>query len=127
MTWFLVGAGGALGAIARHALNHVISQRMNASTFPLGIFLINVSGSLLIGVLAGVIASGRAPMSDETRSFLVVGILGGFTTFSSFSLDTLTLLRSGHHGQATINVVGQVALSLVLVWVGFRLASSTVS
>jgi CrcB protein len=119
--WLLVGVGGALGAMARHGLNHVIHQRALSSTFPTGIFLINVSGSILIGVLAGLLASGRMHLGIEARTFLIVGVLGGFTTFSSFSFDTLALIRDGHQMQALWNVAGQVGLSLVGVWIGFRL------
>jgi fluoride exporter len=122
MTWLLVGLGGALGSIARHGLNHVIHQRDLSSTFPIGIFAINVLGSAVIGVIAGLIASGRWSATYEARVFLLVGLLGGFTTFSSFSLDTLALIRDGHSGQAVLNIVGQVGLSLVGVWAGFRLA-----
>ena len=121
MTWILVGAGGALGSIARHGLNHIIHQRNLASTFPLGIFLINVAGSGAIGVLAGLLASGRIALSADARTFLIVGILGGFTTFSSFSLDTLALMRNGQLAAAMLNVAGQVGLSLLAVWAGFRL------
>lgn len=120
-TWFLVGAGGALGAMARHALNHVVHQRAMTSTFPIGIFVINVLGSVAIGLLAGVMASGRLHWSYPTRTFVIVGILGGFTTFSSFSLDTLALARDGHLAMAMWNVAGQVGFSLIGVWAGFRL------
>ena len=122
MAWLLVGLGGALGSLARHGLNHVIHQRNLSSTFPSGIFAINVLGSVFIGGLAGLIASGRWSITYETRVFLIVGVLGGFTTFSSFSLDTLALIRDGHSGQAAINVVGQVGLSLLGVWAGYRIA-----
>ena len=122
MTWLLVGLGGAVGSMARHGLNHVIHQRNLSSTFPSGIFAINVLGSVVIGVAAGLIASGRWSATYEARVFLLVGLLGGFTTFSSFSLDTLALIRDGHSGQAVLNVVGQVGLSLVGVWAGYRLA-----
>jgi CrcB protein len=122
MTWLLVALGGALGSIARHGLNHVVHQRYLSSTFPAGIFAINVLGSALVGGIAGLIASGRWSAPYETRLFLIVGLLGGFTTFSSFSLDTLALVRDGHAGQAAFNVVGQVGLSLVGVWAGYRLA-----
>jgi CrcB protein len=81
-----------------------------------------VLGSAVIGVIAGLIASGRWSATYETRLFLIVGLLGGFTTFSSFSLDTLALVRDGHDGQAALNVVGQVGLSLFGVWAGYRLA-----
>ena len=121
MTWLLVGLGGALGSMARHLLNHVVHQRNLSSTFPLGIFLINVSGSVVIGVVAGVLASGRWQWGSPARTFVIVGLLGGFTTFSSFSLDTLALVRDGHAVQAFWNVVGQVGLSLAGVWIGYRL------
>lgn len=123
MTWLLIGVGGALGSVARHGLNHLVHQRFLASTFPLGIFLVNIVGSTLIGVAAGLLTSGRAHLGVETRTFLFVGVFGGFTTFSSFSLDTLALFRDGHLLQALSNVVGQVGLSLLGVWLGFRLAS----
>jgi CrcB protein len=123
MTWLLVGLGGALGSMARHGLNHVIHQRNLSSTFPLGIFLINVGGSVVIGLVAGALASGRWQWSDTGRTFVIVGLLGGFTTFSSFSLDTLALVRDGHALQAWWNVAGQVGLSLVGVWLGYRVGS----
>ena len=121
MIWLLVGFGGALGSMARHGLNHLVHQRFLTSTFPFGIFLVNVCGSIAIGTLAGLIAQGRLHASIEVRTFLIVGVLGGFTTFSSFSLDTLALIRGGHTLQALTNVVGQVGLSLIGVWLGFRL------
>jgi CrcB protein len=123
MTWILVGAGGALGAMARHALNHFVHQRSLASTFPLGIFIVNVLGSTVIGLLAGLLSSNRMHWAEHARTFAIVGVLGGFTTFSSFSLDTLTLIRSGHHLEAAWNVFGQVGLSLIGVWIGYRVAS----
>ena len=121
MIWLAVGAGGALGAMARHGLNHVIHQRALTATFPYGIFVINVAGSFAIGLIAGLMAGDRVHLSPTARTFLIVGFLGGFTTFSSFSLDTLALVRDGHAGQAFLNVAGQVVLSLVAVWAGFRL------
>lgn len=120
--WILIGIGGAIGAVARHAVNHVVHQRFLASAFPIGIFLVNVFGSLAIGAFAGAIAGGRLQAGNSVRTFVIVGVLGGFTTFSSFSFDTLALVRDGHHAQAAINVVGQVGLSLLGVWAGFRLA-----
>lgn len=124
MTWLLIGLGGALGSMARHGINHLIHQRNLSSTFPLGIFIINVLGSCVIGAVAGVVASGRWHWSYNARVFVLVGVLGGFTTFSSFSLDTLALFRDGHIGQAVWNVFGQVSLSLAGVWLGYRLGSA---
>ena len=123
MTWLLVGLGGALGSMARHGLNHLIHQRQLGSTFPLGIFTVNIIGSVVIGVVGGLVVSNRWTLSSDARTFVIVGLLGGFTTFSSFSFDTLALIRDGHTLQAVWNVAGQVGFSLLGVWAGFRLAS----
>ncbi|HEX5215382.1 MAG TPA: fluoride efflux transporter CrcB [Vicinamibacterales bacterium] len=123
MTWILVGVGGALGSMARHGLNQLINVRV-VGGFPSGIFVINVLGSVLIGLVAGAIASTRWTPSADTRIFVVVGLLGGFTTFSSFSLDTLTLVRAGSYGQAAWNTIGQVGLSLLGAMIGFKIATS---
>ena len=120
MIWILIAIGGAIGSVARHGLNHLVHQRALSATFPIGIFVINVLGSALIGLLAGVTTSGRFTISYEVRTFLIVGVLGGFTTFSSFTFDTMALLRDGHVGQAFWNVAGQVGLSLLAAWAGYR-------
>lgn len=122
MLWLAVGLGGAGGAMARHAINQWLHHRMPGSTFPAGIFIINVTGSIAIGVLAGLLASNRVQLSEAARAFIVAGILGGFTTFSAFSLDTLTLVRQGQVLAAALNVAGQVGLSLIGVWLGFKAA-----
>jgi CrcB protein len=124
MIWLLVGIGGALGSVVRHGLNHLIHQRNLSSPFPLGIFVINVLGSIIFGVLAGMQSSGRWHWSYNIRTFVFVGMLGGFTTFSSFTMDTLTLLRGGHVEQAIWNVGGQVGLSLLGIWLGYRVGSA---
>ena len=123
MNWLLVGIGGGLGAMARHGVNTLVQRWLLDATFPLGIFLINVIGSAAIGVIAGLAATARVNISQEARTFVVVGVLGGFTTFSSFSLDTLTLIRGGHAGLALWNVAGQVILSLIAVALGYRVGS----
>src|SRR5262245_33220439 len=123
MTWVLVGVGGGIGAMLRHGLNGVIHKWALGATFPHGIFVINVLGSAVIGVIAGLVASSRVHVSPEARTFLLVGVLGGFTTFSSFSLDTLTLFRGGLWLQALWNVVGQVTLSLLAVAGGYRVGA----
>lgn len=123
MTWLMVAAGGAVGALARHGLNHVVHQRALGATFPWGIFVVNVAGSIAIGAIAGALAGARLHLTEHARTFLIVGLLGGFTTFSSFSLDTLALARDGHPWQAALNVAGQVGLSLLGVWAGYRLAT----
>lgn len=124
MVWLLVGVGGAIGSIARHGLSHLIHQRQLSNTFPLGIFAINVLGSLVIGIVGGLRVSDRWSLSLEARTFIMVGLLGGFTTFSSFSFDTLALVRDGHVLQAGLNVIGQVGLSLLGVWAGYRITGA---
>lgn len=123
MTWLAVGAGGALGAVARHALNGWVLRLNLVSGFPAGIFVVNIAGSAAIGIVAGLLASGRLQVSPDTRLFLMAGVLGGFTTFSSFTLDTLALVRSGQILLACVNVCGQVVLSLVAATIGYRLGS----
>ena len=124
MRLFLVSLGGFLGTGARYGLNGLISQRYGES-FPLGTLTINIVGSFLIGVIF--VAAGpdsRVLVSAETRQFLMIGILGGFTTFSSFSLQTLTLLREGDVGAAIVNVTLSVVLGLLAAWAGERVASA---
>jgi CrcB protein len=121
MTYLLVGIGGALGAMARHAVNHVVHQHALTARFPWGIFAVNVAGSFAIGLLGGLLASERLAWGYPIRTLVIVGILGGFTTFSSFSFDTLALSREGLHAQALLNVAGQVGLSLLAVWIGYGL------
>ncbi len=123
MTWLAVGLGGAVGAIGRHALNSWVLRVNLIPGFPAGIFLINVTGSAAIGLIAGLLASGRIHLSADARTFLMAGILGGFTTFSSFSLDTIALIRSGQPLLAALNVFGQVLVSLAAAALGYRLAS----
>jgi fluoride exporter len=120
MSWIAVGVGGALGAMARHWVNLEMSHRLER-TVPHATFLVNVIGCLLIGALAGMVASGRLHLTPTMRTFIFVGMIGGFTTFSSFGLDTFTLAHGGEHAQAFWNVVGQISLGLVAVWVGFYL------
>src|SRR5262245_36426727 len=105
MTWLAIAAGGALGSLARHVVNQL--PQPAAARFPLGITLVNISGCLVIGVLAGMIASNRIALSNAGREFVLVGVLGGFTTFSTFGLDTLTLARTSP-GLAVMNVLTQV-------------------
>jgi CrcB protein len=121
MVWIAIGAGGAIGAMARHALNVAVQGRY--TIFPVGIFIINALGCLAIGLLAGVIAAGRTHIGEPGRLFLVVGLLGGFTTFSAYGLDTLTLARGGHSGLALANAVGQMVVGLGAVWLGFTVGA----
>jgi CrcB protein len=122
MTWLAVALGGALGASVRYGLDGAIQRRLGTA-FPYGIFLVNVIGCLAAGVLAGIVASERLVLSPTARLFALTGILGGFTTFSAFGLDTHALARGGQLGSALVNVGGQVGLGLVAVWAGFVVGS----
>ena len=121
MTWLAVAAGGALGSVARYVLNQFLQPA--GVRFPVGITVINVSGCLAIGLLAGLIASSRIAMSPAARDFAIVGILGGFTTFSTFGLDTLMLMRSNSPGSAAANVLVQVVGGVLAVWLGYSLGA----
>ena len=117
MTWLAVAVGGALGSMARHGVTHV----MRAQRFPLGIVVVNVTGCLVIGLLAGLIAARRIELPHHWREFVFVGLLGGFTTFSTFGLDTFVLARTHSAGLALFNVGLQVGGGLIAVWIGYRI------
>jgi CrcB protein len=121
MIWLAIAAGGACGAVARHALNTLVQPR--SALFPVGIFAVNALGCLAAGVLAGLVASGRLQFGETTRLFVFAGVLGGFTTFSAYGLDTVTLARGGEGTLAAANAFGQVAVGLSAVWIGFVAAS----
>jgi CrcB protein len=118
----VVGAGGFVGAAARYLAGGLVYQLLPPS-FPYATFLINVLGCFAIGFLA-VLADERFVLGPDARLFLMVGVLGGFTTFSSFGLETLNLLREGSSLGAAANAIGQVALGLGAVWAGAVLARS---
>lgn len=124
MTSYLwVAAGGALGSVARHGLSGMVDQRWE--TFPWGTMAVNVSGCVVIGVLAALSEpDGRWLVSSELRQFLMIGVCGGYTTFSSFSLQTLNLVRDGEWLYAAANIILSVVLCLVGVWLGNSLALS---
>ncbi len=115
-----VGLGGALGAIARYLMGGWVLHHTLQWRFPVGTFAVNVAGCLAVGVLAG-LAERHALFSPSLRVFLFTGLLGGFTTFSAFGLETLYLLRRGETGVAAAYVVGSMVLGLAAVWLGWRL------
>jgi len=121
MTWLAVAAGGAIGSIARHAVNLLFAHLFERAV-PYATAAVNIVGAWIIGVLAALVATGRVQLSIEWRAFIFVGILGGFTTFSSFMLDTFTLSRAGDQAVAFWNVALQTALGLVAIWSGYRIA-----
>ncbi len=120
-TWLAVAAGGAVGSLARFWLAAAMTM-LTGPRFPWGTLLINVVGSFVIGLVAAVtLTPARIAMHPDLRIFLMVGICGGFTTFSAFSLQTLELLQSGDTSPAMAYVAGSVALCLAAVWGGWAL------
>lgn len=114
--YLLVGIGGALGALARFGAQNWIGALANG--FPVATFLVNIAGSIAMGVLIGVLAKFTPQYQNEIRLFVAVGIFGGFTTFSSFSLDAITMIERGDVMLAAIYIVGSVLLSLAGLWMG---------
>jgi CrcB protein len=122
-TYLWIAVGGALGSMARFWLAALVAEIMGPQ-FPWGTILINILGSLVIGFFATLTGpSGRMIASFNARAFVMVGICGGFTTFSAFSLQTLELARENHWLQASGNIVLSVVLCLIAVWVGHALAA----
>ena len=118
---FLIALGSALGGVARNGLSAWVAQRAG-DTFPWGTLAVNVLGSLVVGALAAVGDSPRWGLSVEARQFLMIGLLGGFTTFSAFSLQTLRLIQEGDWARVAGNVLLSVGLGLVAAALGYRLA-----
>ncbi|MFZ9682618.1 MAG: fluoride efflux transporter CrcB [Cephaloticoccus sp.] len=117
MHYLLIAFGGALGSVVRYWLSTVVDTRLN-SGFPWGTLGVNVTGCLLIGLLASLDAGDRLLGSAQTRFFLMTGLCGGYTTFSSFSLQTLSLMKEGNWHLALTYVLGSVVLCLGAVWLG---------
>ena len=117
----LAGLGGMLGTILRYLLNTAVYNWFEYPVFPYGTFIINIIGCIVIGFLSG-LAEFREAFTPELRVFVFIGILGGFTTFSSFGLETFNLLRDGQMLSAFLNVSLQLILGLGAVWLGFASA-----
>jgi fluoride exporter len=121
--FLLVGLGGALGAMARYGVSAVVGHFWR-TPFPIATMLVNVSGSLAMGLLVGWLARALPPGQSEIRLFVAVGILGGFTTFSAFSLDVMTLIERGDVIPAVIYALGSVLLSVLALLLGLMIFRS---
>ncbi len=123
-TYLWIALGGALGSMARYASTNLVAGWLGGR-FPWGTLLINILGSLVIGAFGALTGpGGRLFVSNDLRLFVMVGICGGYTTFSSFSLQTLDLIHEGAMGRAGLNVVGSVALCMLAVWIGYLAATA---
>ena len=121
-TYFILAIGGAIGTMARYGLS-VLAMPISRN-LPLGTLIINIVGSFIIGFFGTLtLTHGKFPLSENARLFIMVGLCGGFTTFSSFSLQTLDLMRSGAYFRAMANVVLSVALCVGAVAIGHFIAA----
>lgn len=118
--YLLAGLGGAIGSIGRVLMTNTVS-RWAGDEFPFGTIAVNVTGALLMGLLAGYgnTEPGRLLFSPAARTFLMIGVLGGYTTFSSFSLQTFLLLEQGNVIGALLNILLSVLLCVAGIWIGF--------
>jgi CrcB protein len=118
-TYLWIALGSAVGGVARYGASSLVARSFG-ETFPWGTLLVNVTGSFVIGIFATLTGpDGRWLVPPDARLFVTIGICGGYTTFSSFSLQTFNLVRSGEYGAALGNIAGSVILCLVAVWLGF--------
>jgi CrcB protein len=116
----LIGIAGLIGTLARYSLSGIVARRFG-ETFPMGTLVVNLIGCFLAGFLFYLFQE-RFLVNDIVRTAVMIGFLGGFTTFSSFGLQTFTLLRDGEIGLATTNVMVSNVLGLFTVWLGYSLA-----
>jgi len=123
-TYLWIALGSALGGVARFGCSSLVANWFG-QTFPWGTLLVNVLGSFVIGFFATLTGpDGRVLVPGYTRQFVMVGLCGGYTTFSSFSLQTLTLVQDGEIARAGLNVAGSVVLCLASVWLGYVAAAA---
>jgi|SRR6187200_625223 len=123
MSYIWIAIGSAIGGAARYWCTG-FAARLFGETFPWGTLLVNITGSLIIGFFATLTGpDGRIFVSSTTRQFVMIGLCGGYTTFSSFSLQTLNLVQDSEWLQAGGNIVGSVVLCLFAVWLGHILAA----
>ena len=118
----MVGSGGFVGAVFRYGLSGFVQRSVPLATFPFGTLAVNMVGCLLIGVVIGLVDS-RQLFGPEMRLFLLIGVLGGFTTYSTFGYESFSLLRDGDFLRSMANVCVHVVLGLALVWAGYSLAT----
>ncbi|MBI5646716.1 MAG: fluoride efflux transporter CrcB [Ignavibacteriae bacterium] len=117
MKYIVIALGGGIGSVLRYTLGGWVQTWSGSAAFPWGTLAVNLLGCFIIGLVSQ-LAEGRGGFSAETRLFLVVGLLGGFTTFSAFGNETLNLLRDGEHVYAVLNAAGNLLIGLAAVWLG---------
>lgn len=115
----LVGLGGAVGSISRYIISSSLG-RVSNTTFPIGTFMINIIGCILIGILVSAAAKYQV-INDDMKLLLITGFCGGFTTFSTFSHENIQLLNAGNFTLLSLNILASVALGIVGVWLGLNI------
>jgi CrcB protein len=115
-----VAVGGAIGSVTRYVLSTAI-LRVSGSLLPVGTFAVNLIGCIAFGAIVGA-AEQRFTLTPDARAFLLVGVLGGFTTFSSYAFETFTLMQDAQFTAAAVNIVGQVIAGLLGFWVAYVIA-----
>lgn len=115
-----VAIGGAIGSVSRFVLSTVI-LRLSGSLFPFGTFAVNLAGCIAFGAIVGA-AEQRFVLTPNARAFLLVGVLGGFTTFSSYAFESFALMQDGQFAAAALNIIGQVVAALLGFWVAYVIA-----
>lgn len=118
---FLVGVGGFVGSILRYLISGYVQQLTPDASFPYGTLVVNLAGCLIIGLLSQ-LADMRGVFAAETRVFIFIGVLGGFTTFSTFGNETMNLFREGENLPAFFNLGAHIIFGLAAVWAGRTLA-----
>lgn len=116
LRFFVIGLGGAIGSVIRYIIGG-LDYKYSSGVFPISTLVVNVTGSLAIGFLWGLF--DRFTISPNTRIFIFIGILGGYTTFSTFSFETFNLMRDGEYRIAIFNVLFSIVLSIVAVFAGY--------
>lgn len=115
----LIAIGGAIGSVARYSVS-LAATRLVDVTYPVGTMAVNVLGCFVFGAIAGV-GEHRLPLSSPARALLLVGVLGGFTTFSTYAFESIVLVRDGRADLAVLNVAGQTLIGLAAIWAGLYL------
>jgi CrcB protein len=120
--YVMAAVGGAIGSVGRVMMTTLVA-RWTGEDFPFGTIAVNVTGALLMGMLAGVGETdpGKPIFSESARTFLMIGVLGGYTTFSTFSLQTFLLMEQGNFLGAALNILLSVVLCVAGIWAGFML------
>jgi CrcB protein len=116
----LIALGGAIGSVSRYVLSTAI-LRVSGTLLPIGTFVVNLVGCIAFGAIIGA-ADQRFILTPEARAFLLVGVLGGFTTFSSYAFESFALMQDGQFAVAALNIMGQVVAGLLGFWMAYVIA-----